>query len=299
MKIQYVPKNFTARTRATIAQAADIIGIYAAQAFKLTIRQLYYQFVARDLIPNTLRSYKRIVKIMADARNDGLIDWEAIEDRTREVKKNNHWESPAQILEICATDFRYDLWKTQPCRLEIWLEKDALVGVFLPTCEKLDVPILSCRGYTSASEMWRGGRRLRAHRLHGQRPVVLHFGDHDPSGLDMTRDIRDRLSLYAGRPVTVERLALNMEQVEKYNPPPNPAKDTDSRFSAYAEEFGYECWELDALEPQVIADLIAAAVKEYRDDDRWAQAIDRQDAARERLQELADEFDIGDTEGLE
>ncbi len=290
-RIQYIQHNFTAATRATIAEATKIIELYAAQGFKLTLRQLYYQFVSRDLIPNTLRSYKRIGKIVTDARNDGLLDWDAIEDHTRELRENPHWDSPRDIIEASAEDFRYDLWQSQIHRLEIWMEKDALVNVFLPTCEALDVPLLSCRGYTSASAMWLGGRRIRRHYLNGQVPVVLHFGDHDPSGIDMTRDIADRLSLYCGRAVTVERLALNMDQVEHYQPPPNPAKESDSRFAEYYAQFGAESWELDALEPHVIADLITTAVKSYREEDWWEDAIEKQDAARNLLTNLAENID--------
>jgi hypothetical protein len=143
------------------------------------------------------------------------------------------------------------------------------VGVIEGICEELDVPFFSCRGYTSQSEMWGAGRRLLRYKRHGdQTPIIFHFGDHDPSGKDMTRDIADRLEMFMGG-LEVKRMALNMDQVEEYEPPPNPAKTTDSRYGAYIAEFGAESWELDALEPAVIAGLIRTAVTALIDQDLW------------------------------
>jgi len=124
-----------------------------------------------------------------------------------------------------------------------------------------------------------------------QSPVILHFGDHDPSGLDMTRDLTERLGLYAEAEVRVERLALNFDQVEQYEPPPNPAKTTDSRYASYVEIHGEESWELDALEPGMIAELITETVINYRDEQLWNEATARQEAARERLQDLSDNWE--------
>lgn len=289
--IRYVEKRFSEAVSNIIDQANEIIAAYLAEDFSLTLRQLYYQFVARDLLANTQQNYKRLGSIISDARNAGLVDWSAIEDRTRSLRDQPHWDSPADILEACADQFRYDLWKDQPHRVEVWIEKDALVGVFEPACQELDVPLFSCRGYTSQSEAWSAGRRLRRHIRTGQVPIILHFGDHDPSGLDMTRDIVDRLGLYGETEIKVERLALNRDQVDEYEPPPNPAKVTDSRYARYVELHGSESWELDALEPRVLADLVSDAVLRYRDDDLWTEAVKRQRQARYRLRELANTWE--------
>lgn len=289
-RIGYISKSFRKDTLKIIAAANAIIEEYMAAGYRLTLRQLYYQFVARDMIPNRQSEYKRLGGILTDARNAGLVDWNAIEDRTRNLRSLAHWDSPREIVEVCASQFRYDLWEKQEHRPEVWVEKDALVGVFSPVCQELDVPILSCRGYTSASELWESGQRLRRHCSDDQIPVILHFGDHDPSGVDMTRDIQDRLTLYSGYPVQVDRLALNMDQVEEYNPPPNVAKQTDTRYAKYVEVYGETCWELDALEPQVIGDLIREAVGSYRDDAVWAEEEKRQEQARKKLRKVAREW---------
>lgn len=162
-------------------------------------------------------------------------------------------------------------------------------------CNELDVPYFSCRGYTSQSEMWTAAVRLIHNLRNQQAPIILHFGDHDPSGKDMSRDIRDRLTTFIqhhlDREFGFERLALNFDQVEQYNPPPNPTKLSDSRAEGYIAEFGGECWELDALEPQVIADLARAAIVAVRDEVRWFEAEDEERAQKERLSAIADRYD--------
>jgi hypothetical protein len=272
MRQQYIEKNFRNDTLDIIGQANQIIADYAAQGFSLTLRQLYYQFVARDLIPNTERSYKRLGGIINDGRLAGLIDWNAIEDRTRNLQRNPHWDSPADVIEAARQSYGIDMWANQPKRVEVWIEKEALAGVITRVCNDLDVPYFACRGYVSQSEQWRAGMRCRTnYNRASQDTVVLHLGDHDPSGIDMTRDNQERLSMlagYRGAP-TVERIALNMDQIEEYGPPPNPAKMTDSRFREYVMDYGTESWELDALEPAVIVDLIKEKVLNHRDEGLW------------------------------
>ena len=158
------------------------------------------------------------------------------------------------------------------CRVEVWIEKDALLGVIEGICQEYRVPHFACRGNNSQSEQYRAGLQLREYLADNIRPVVLHLGDHDPNGLDMTRDNRDRLSTFAGAPVEVRRIALNMDQIERYRPPPNFAKKTDSRFEGYLREFGVHCWKLDALSPDVIAGLIRTEIEGMLDHSAWNAA---------------------------
>lgn len=291
-KIIYINKEFRESSIVIIEQANTIIADYAAQGYDLTLRQLYYQFVARGLLTNTDRQYKRLGGIMNDARLAGLIDWNAIQDRTRELRALTHWGTPEDIIDASTRGYRRDHWEGQPFRPEVWIEKDALIGVIEGTCNDLDVPYFSCRGYTSQSEMWIGARRMRRWVQHDQMPLVLHLGDHDPSGIDMTRDILDRLALLSGGPpVEVKRLALNMDQVTEYDPPPNPAKMTDSRYFAYTNLYGDESWELDALEPQVMDKLIRDAIELVRDDDTYQAIMAEEEEERERLQAVSDHWD--------
>lgn len=128
---------------------------------------------------------------------------------------------------------------------------------------------------------------MKAHTKDGQLPIVFHLGDHDPSGIDMTRDIEDRLALFADHVIEVRRLALNRDQIDLYKPPPNPAKVTDSRSDGYIAEHGHDSWELDALSPTVLADLITDAVTGVRDELAWSAAAKREASERTLLREAA------------
>src|SRR5262249_27555151 len=235
--------------------------------------------------------YKRLGSIINDARLAGLIDWNTIEDRTRNLHALPSWSDPQSIVSACADQFRIDKWVDQPKRIEVWIEKEALAGVFERVCDELQVPFFSCRGYTSQSEMWAAGQRLKRIARNGQEPIILHFGDHDPSGIDMTRDIIDRLAMFIGDDIELHRLALNMEQVEEYQPPPNPAKITDSRAASYISVYGNESWELDALEPDVLAGLVRGFVTEHRNDDLWEAALDEENEHKRLLGEIAERWE--------
>lgn len=289
--IKYKDFNFRPATLGMIQQANTIIAEYAGQGFDLTLRQLYYQFVSRDIIPNTQKDYKNLGSIVNDARLAGLIDWDTIVDRTREVRKLSHFDGPEDIISACSEQFNIDRWEGQPYRPEVWIEKDALVGVFERICQELDVPLLSCRGYTSQSEMWGAAQRMLGYKRKKQIPVVFHFGDHDPSGKDMSRDILDRLEMFTNGTMKFERLALNMDQVRQYDPPPNPAKITDSRAAAYIAEFGDESWELDALEPTVLAALVRRAINGVVDRKMMKAADEEQAEHREMLGKIAERYE--------
>lgn len=281
---EFIPKNFQGKSLLIVQQANEILEEYTNAGFTLTLRQLYYQFVARGLLANKQQNYDRLGAIISDARLAGLIDWDSIEDRTRFLRGHTTYESPADAITKLHERYRIDMWKHQPTRIEVWIEKDALLGVIEQVCRKWDVNYFACRGYASQSELYAAGKRIEWRRQeHEQNTVVLHFGDHDPSGMDMTRDNCDRLSLFAGQYVEVRRLALNMPQVRQYNPPPNPAKLTDSRAGEYIAEYGSESWELDALQPQVIAKLIEDGVREELDLDLWNAAVKKFDSDRAQL----------------
>lgn len=313
-KIKYRNINISTRSLDLIAKCNDIIEEYTGQGFVLTLRQVYYKLVARDLFPDDRRwtwtgvrwvrdengtknaepNYKWLGGLINDARLAGLIDWDAIEDRTRNLASRSHWTSPVEMLESCAEQFHVDLWSDQKYHPEVWIEKDALVGLIEGVCKELDVPYLSCRGYTSQSEMWAGAMRLKQNALAGKIPIIFHLGDHDPSGKDMTRDISERLEMFMGG-VQLDRLALNMNQIEKFEPPPNPAKTTDSRFTAYMAEFGDESWELDALEPVVINDLIRKAVNKLINKKKWKARLALRQYGRNKLKDVAKQLE--DQEG--
>jgi hypothetical protein len=347
--ICYQPKRFDASSAAIINQTNQILDKYRKQGYDLTLRQIYYQFIGRDIFPddrwwlwvpatrkwvhadantpgatkNAEPNYKWLGGIINDARLAGTIDWASIADRTRNLQQNAHWDSPHAIVEACASQFQIDKWASQKNYIEVWVEKDALVGLLEAACRPLDVPYFSCRGYTSQSEVWGASQRLLEKVHQGKRIFIIHLGDHDPSGIDMSRDILDRLTLFLStdlwvafmkrhrphngedrdeylkrlsmfpgaqdidNPIKLRRIALNMDQVEHYKLPPSPAKLTDSRCQRYMGTFGDDSWELDALEPSTITGLIATAVLELRDETRWRASKKAEEAARSSLKAVA------------
>ena len=287
-KIQYKSINFRQSSLDLIRLVNEVIEEYSVQGYELTLRQAYYQLVARGYIPNNEKSYKNIGNLINDGRLAGLIDWYSITDRTRNLRRNSHWDNPADVIASAKYSYLLDKWEGQPNYVEVWVEKDALVDVVGQACRPLDVPYFSCRGYTSQSEMWAAAQRFIRQEDREQR-LIIHLGDHDPSGIDMTRDIQERLEMF-GADVYVKRVALTMEQIEFYTPPPNPAKITDSRCEKYIAEFGNESWELDALEPKVITDLIRDEVTVYRDDDIYREVSRKENREKTELQMLCDNY---------
>jgi hypothetical protein len=290
MKTCYQQINFRPQSLALIEQVNDIIEEYGSRGYDLTLRQVYYQLVARDIIPNNERSYKNLGNLISDGRMAGLIDWDSIIDRTRNLQKNSHWESPAEIIEAVSNQFAFNKWEGQKNYVEVWVEKDALVGVVGRICGRLDVPFFSCRGYVSQSEMWNAAQRLermsRFGRYDEKRVVIIHLGDHDPSGKDMSRDIINRLNIFGVYP-QFERIALNYDQIEQFNPPPNPTKLTDSRCHGYIREFGHQCWELDALKPEIIEELIHRTVLNYLNMYLFNKMITKEKEAKKILQKVS------------
>jgi|tagenome__1003787_1003787.scaffolds.fasta_scaffold20988564_12 hypothetical protein len=295
--IAYDYKAFRGDSLAIIRQANIICQDYANQGYSLTLRQLYYRFVAQSLIPNTDKSYKRLGNIVNDARMAGLIDWFHVVDRTRTHVDHGGWESPEQIVNATADGYRRNPWvaSEQTFRPEVWVEKEALADVISQACQTYSVPHFACRGYVSQSAMWRAGRRMKRTLGEGHTPVVIHLGDHDPSGIDMSRDIEDRLYTFAGPGVRFIRIALNMDQIEQYQPPPNPAKMSDARANKYVEEYGDESWELDALPPEVLDELINDEVRNYLDLTSFEQVDVEDEEERDRLRRVASRWsDISD-----
>jgi hypothetical protein len=286
MKQKYKDVNISSSTRDLIEEANEIIDEYTIKGFRLTLRQLYYQFVARDWFGNSDKNYNLLGRAINTGRMIGLVDWSAIEDRTRFPRSSTHWDSIKEIVESAIWSYRIDKWETTLAKVEAWVEKDALIDIVERVCNDYDVTCFSCRGYVSQTAM-----REAALRFMEKPGVIIHLGDHDPSGIDMSRDIQDRLNIF-GATVIVDRVALNMSQVELHKPPPNPAKITDSRAKDYIKKHGNESWELDALPPEVLAELVEASIKKYWNEEAWEERKQEEDASKERMRSLLDGIDF-------
>ena len=287
-KIQYKEIAFRQKSLDLINLINGVVTEYSKQGYELTLRQVYYQLVARGYIENNERSYKNIGSLINDGRLAGLIDWNSITDRTRNLRNRAHWDQPQDVIYSAKYSYLLDKWEGQPNYVEVWVEKDALIDIVGQACRPLDTPHFSCRGYTSQSEMWSAAQRFIRQKNREAR-YIIHLGDHDPSGIDMTRDIQERLEMF-GADVYVKRVALTMNQVTTYNPPPNPAKITDSRCGKYIDQYGEESWELDALEPQMLTKMITNEVTALRDDAIYRAICDREEAEKRELQTVADEY---------
>jgi len=292
--IKYVHKSFRATKRRLISQANVIMTDYRAQGFDLTLRQLYYQFVARGLLPNTEKSYKNLGKAVNDGRLAGMIDWTDINDRTRKLNDFSAWDSPQDIIKSAARSFAMKVWDKQPEYVEVWVEKEALIGVAQQACDEMRVPSFACRGYVSQSAMWEAARRMIRRAKEGPMGYrhihIVHLGDHDPSGIDMTRDIEARIETFEVEDFEVERIALNMDQIDDLNPPPNPAKITDSRAAEYIARFGCTSWELDAISPQAMVDLIQDTIAQHVDETAMGNALVIEQGHRQDLAKIADDW---------
>jgi hypothetical protein len=297
MRILYQPKEFGADALAIIDTAINICADYRRQGYDLTLRQLYYQFVSRDMLPNQQKSYKKLGSIISDARLAGMLDWDYITDRTRNVRGDlsGHNESPEQLIQRSAEQYFEDLWEAQGVRIEVWVEKEALAGIISRAAFSYRCASFACKGYVSQSEMWAAGQRIVGYLDEGKEVIILHLGDHDPSGIDMTRDITDRLSLFSRSSVDVRRIALNRDQIDLYNPPPNPAKVTDSRSAGYISAYGNQSWELDALEPSVLDSLVKDTIWGELDVATWRASSAHEQEIRNDVVHVANRWgDIQD-----
>lgn len=287
MRERFIEKNFRQQAIEKIHIINSILREYEAENYDLSLRQLYYQMVARGFIENSQKSYNRLGELVNDARLAGYIDWDMIKDRGRKTISLTHWKSPGEIIKVAAKQFVIDKWNNQPNYIEVMVEKQALEGVLIPVCNQLDIKFTANKGYSSASALYETGQRLYKQLIAGKNVYILYLGDHDPSGVDMDRDVLERLSMFSYNPIQVKRLALNMDQVKILQPPENPAKESDSRYEKYKEKYGVSSWELDAIEPRALARIVRDAVEGLLDPDLWASAVNLENEMKKELEEIA------------
>lgn len=295
MKESFKEIKFRADSLAMINTCNTIIDQYLAQGLRLTLRQLYYQLVTKNIIRNEERAYKRLGSIVSDGRLAGLIDWDAIEDRGRRPRTPNEFESLATLAEAAIRSYRLPRWKGQKHHVELWVEKDALSGVLAPIAQEYHVTLSVNRGYSSQSAMYESFNRMQQGSGDNEDVVLLYLGDHDPSGEDMVRDIEDRLVMFGVGGLEVRKVALTWEQIRQYNPPPNPTKLSDPRATGYIQKYGSECWEVDALPPDVLANLVRQNIESVLDSDMMDEIKEKEEIDKVALREAVKEIMKGDS----
>lgn len=285
---------------ALLAFIVKTIDEYADMNLRLTNREIYYQIVAADAIPNATEVYKRLCVFLTDARYGGYLDWDAIEDRSRSARKHSEWEDVEDLIASAVASYRLKRWEDQDYYIEMYCEKEAGEGKLLPVADKYHIHFGANKGYSSASMMYEMSKRLKEQLQNRKKVIILYFGDHDPSGLDMIRDIKDRLTEFLENDVDLEDnpfeivpIALNRKQIAQYKCPPNPAKITDPRAKWYIKEHGKVSWELDALKPDVLIKLAENAILEYLDLDKYNAFIQREKKEIAALKKFGKEMSNG------
>ena len=292
-KKRYMTRAYQKETRVRLDRIVKITEEYIKMGQRLSVRQLYYQLVARNVIPNNLSSYKSAKELIKNGRMTEDIDWDCIVDRGRAPVMPRQYASVSEFMSKTAGSYRRNRWEGQPHYVEVMVEKDALTGVLEPIANEYHVLLLANKGYSSTSAMHTAAERISQEHESGKTCHILYMGDHDPSGVDMVRDIKKRLAEFKCT-VEVERIALTEEQVKKYNPSPIPIKMSDSRTVEYSEQYGNRSWELDALNPQILAGILEKHILKYLDLQKYDKMLDSERWGRGMLDGMAKHQAIAD-----
>ncbi len=263
-----------AKTIRLLDEAHDIL----ADHHPMTVRQVYYQLVSRQVIKNTRGQYQAVSNALVAARKAGEIPWAWMEDRTRRPRRVSMWDSPADFAETVEHAYRRDVWASQPRYLEVWLEKDALSGIFEDVLDPYGVTLNVGRGYDGWDSIRNAAKRFGA----GTGADVLYFGDFDPSGEDMVRSLRERLAHFECIPA-VPKCALTAEDVERYDLPPDFTKTTDTRRAKFVARYGDVAVELDALPMEVLRERIEEEIEARMDLDSLEAVREAEQTERERM----------------
>ena len=248
----------------------------------LTLRQIYYQLVGKGFIENNVSQYTMLSGLLKKARIDGHISWDDVEDRVRAYHDLTGWQNNKVFLNASTqhflTNYKRDLLQSQNVYLEIWIEKDALSSIFTRTASPYTVPVVVCRGFSSVSFLNEYKTRLQYHK--DKNPVMLYFGDFDPSGVEMLTAMKTTLSDELNvTGIVFKRVGLLKEDVYNYSLPhsPDALKKTDTRAKKHIEEFGEIAVEIDALPPQVLQQKIIEGIENVIDLELFRQEQEKQE----------------------
>lgn len=290
-----VKKLWECNQQELIQRILVLVREYQEQNIIQTLRGYYYDLLPS--IPNAIAVYKRIGKLVSDLRYAGLLDWSAMEDRARKVEIPLEFENLKERVDLAIHNFRLPRWSNQDKYIELVSEKDTMYSRLAPLTNKYHIPLCINRGYASSSVVYDLSKRLIENLEGGKEVVLLYVGDHDASGLDMIRDIEKRLTefLEDGREYIepnfkIVHVTLTKEQIKKYKLPPNPAKLSDTRAKAYIKEHGNISWEVDAMKPQIMREIVELEIQKHIDVDKYNAWIKREDKEKKALEVFADKL---------
>jgi len=281
MKYAFETSHLNKKNLARLEIINSVIEEYQEQGYKLTLRQLYYQLVSRNIIANIDTEYGALSRLLTKGRMGGIVDWDAIEDRTRQPYIPYWVENIPDAINDTVKSYRLNRQEGQENYIEVWCEKDAISNVLKRVIRYYHIHLMVNRGYSSCSAMYDAYNRIVCHV--DQRLYILYLGDHDPSGLDMIRDVTERLMRFGLFDIDVRHIAITKEQIEEYNPPPNPAKLSDTRATNYIAEHGNVSWEVDAIRPDVLHQIVTDNIEELVDMDLFNEMIEKEERDKEEL----------------
>ena len=291
MKEQFIEKKFSKKILKILEQVQQILKKYDEP---LTLRQLYYQLVTINAIPNLKKEYNKLSRIINDARYMGLVDWDIIEDRARRLDDPSEWNNVEGLMDSAFKSYRLPRWREQDFYVEVWLEKEALAGIFTRITNAWHIKLLTCKGYNSASMMYQASKRFIDAHDKKKKCVLLYFGDFDPSGEDMVRDIKTRLSIL-GAKVNVKKIAILKKDITQFKLPPQMAKTSDPRHTNFVAEHGEDVVEIDALPLDVLKQRIEESIKKFLDVDKLADVLEKEEQDKKRILEfLKNEGEVED-----
>jgi len=221
----------------------------------MTVRQVYYRLVSSQVIQNSRSQYQAVSNALVAARKEGAIPWNWIEDRLRRPRAVSMWRDIPAFAQTALAAYRRDVWATQADYVEVWLEKDALSGIFEDVLDDFGVTLNVGRGYDG----WDSVRNAAMRFADGRNGTILYYGDLDPSGEDMVRSLRERLAFFGCRP-TLIKCALVQDDIARYQLPPDFPKATDTRRAAFVATYGDVAVELDALPTQVLTERLLSDI---------------------------------------
>ena len=251
------------RTRAQIRSLKDALRQILEPVRPATVRQVFYLASTRGLVDKTEAGYRAVGRLLLQLRRSGEVPFGWIADSTRWVRKPRSYSSLEDALASCARTYRRNLWDEQDASVEIWCEKDALAGVLYQETHLWDVPLMVCRGFSSATFLYAAARAIEEQ---GKPAFLYYFGDHDPSGLVVDRSVEKGLREYApGAAIHFERVAVLPWQVERWDLPTRPTKKKDPRSKA----FQGESVEVDAIPPDRLRALVRGCIERHVDQHAW------------------------------
>jgi len=287
MTEQFETGSKKGRGRGLAQRSLDLIeAMYdAAEAAQpITGRGIGYKLFTAGLIPSMAKSeMQRVYRLLRVARERDDIPWEWIVDETRALERTSTWANPAEYAKCVARSYRRDFWDQQPARVEVWSEKGTVRGVLAPVLDQYAVGFRVMHGFSSATAVYDVVQSAADKDL-----IALYVGDFDPSGLFMSEeDLPTRLAEYGAREdVTLRRIALTREQVSELPPFSATDKRKDPRFRWFVANYGDRCWELDAMDPNDLRNVVESTIQELIEPIAWARCEAVNKAEQESLKTI-------------